>query len=79
MLYSPLPLTGEGPGRGLGQRAIPRSARTLSRPAGTLPRRGEKPHTLLVATTGGTAAARSAGPSTASWPSTHNATALTGR
>ena len=36
-------------------------------------------HTPRVATTGGTLAARNAGPSTASWPNTHNAIALTGR
>jgi hypothetical protein len=36
-------------------------------------------HTLRVATTGGTAAARSAGPSTASWPITHSSTAPIGK
>ncbi|GAA0239477.1 hypothetical protein GCM10009126_01360 [Rhodanobacter caeni] len=38
-----------------------------------------KSHTDRVATTGGTAAARRAGPSTASWPIIHNATAPTGK
>ena len=82
MLCSPLPLAGEGPG----ERA--RSARNAAlrpyplppHPGPPLPRAGEgKTHTLRVATTGGTAAARSAGPSTASWPSAHSASALTGR
>ena len=36
-------------------------------------------HTLRVATTGGTCAARSAGASTASWPMAHNTSALTGK
>jgi hypothetical protein len=36
-------------------------------------------YTDRVATTGGTAAARSAGPSTASWPSSHNVNAPIGR
>jgi hypothetical protein len=40
---------------------------------------GHDHQTDLVATTGGTAAARSAGPSTASWPSSHSAIAPTGK
>ena len=40
---------------------------------------GSSIHPDLVATTGGTAAARNAGPSTASWPRPHNASAPIGR
>ena len=47
--------------------------------AGTLSRRERENHTDRVATTGGTAAARSAGPSTASWPMAHSASAPTGK
>ena len=77
---TPLPLRGRGRGRGFGRayrRAPPVPSPAL---AGTLPRRGRgKTHTLRVATTGGTAAARSAGPSTASWPINHSASAPTGK
>src|SRR5690606_21289240 len=41
--------------------------------------RSLRTYTLLVATAGGTAAARRAGPRTESWPSSHSTSAPTGR
>src|SRR5690606_174522 len=48
-----------------------------ARQAGHTDRRGAQ--TLRVAIAGGTAAARRAGPNTATWPSSHSASAPTGR
>ena len=81
MPCSPLP-TGEGlrervrPARNAALRPYP----LPPHPGHPLPQAGAgKHHTLRVATTGGTAAARSAGPSTASWPMAHSASAPTGK
>jgi hypothetical protein len=59
--------------------ADPSSGRALVRDDMLSESRIKNPHTLRVATAGGTAAARLAGPNTAICPSTHSATAPIGR
>ncbi len=72
------------PGEGLGERVRPaRDAALRPVPSSALrapsPKGRRENHTDLVATTGGTAAARNAGPSTASWPISHSAMAPVGK
>lgn len=63
---------------GITQTPLPTHIRPCG-PASSGWRREKQHHTLLVATTGGTAAARNAGPSTAACPISHSATAPIGK